>query len=248
MVIYFSGTGNSKYCAKLIASKLDDECVDSFGYIKNQIAGEFVSGKPWVFVAPTYCWRLPHIFEDFIRTANFDGTEDAYFVMTCGVEIGNATASLKELCLTKGFRFKGVLEVVMPENYIAMFDAPEDEEAQRIIKAGTRVAERNVKYIAEGNDFPDVKVGFVDKIKSGPTNPIFYKFFVKDKDFYATDDCIGCGQCVELCVLNNISLKEGKPVWHGNCTHCMACICKCPAEAIEYGKISIGKPRYRLEG
>ena len=28
------------------------------------------------------------------------------------------------------------------------------------------------------------------------------------------------------------------------CTHCMACICRCPSEAIEYGKHSIGKPRY----
>ncbi len=27
----------------------------------------------------------------------------------------------------------------------------------------------------------------------------------------------------------------------------MACICYCPAEAIEYGKKSIGKPRYHFE-
>ena len=26
---------------------------------------------------------------------------------------------------------------------------------------------------------------------------------------------------------------------------CMACICGCPAEAIEYGKKSRGKPRYQ---
>ena len=32
-----------------------------------------------------------------------------------------------------------------------------------------------------------------------------------------------------------------------NCTHCMACICYCPAEAIEYGKKSLGKPRYHFE-
>ena len=32
-----------------------------------------------------------------------------------------------------------------------------------------------------------------------------------------------------------------------NCTHCMACICYCPKEAIEYGKKSKGKPRYHFE-
>lgn len=47
--------------------------------------------------------------------------------------------------------------------------------------------------------------------------------------------------------MNNIQLIDGKPVWGKNCTHCMACICYCPQEAIEYGKKSVGKPRYRFE-
>ena len=38
-----------------------------------------------------------------------------------------------------------------------------------------------------------------------------------------------------------------KPVWGGNCTHCMACICRCGVESIEYGKKSLGKPRYHFE-
>lgn len=47
--------------------------------------------------------------------------------------------------------------------------------------------------------------------------------------------------------MNNIRLENGKPVWGKECTHCMACICYCPAEAIEYGKKSFGKPRYQFE-
>ena len=43
------------------------------------------------------------------------------------------------------------------------------------------------------------------------------------------------------------SLQNGKPVWGQDCTHCMACICYCPTEAIEYGKMSLGKPRYHFE-
>ncbi|MBP9515735.1 MAG: 4Fe-4S binding protein, partial [Clostridia bacterium] len=48
------------------------------------------------------------------------------------------------------------------------------------------------------------------------------------------------------CVLNNIELKNGKPVWGKSCTHCMACINFCPTNAIEYGKHSIGLRRYTL--
>ena len=60
-------------------------------------------------------------------------------------------------------------------------------------------------------------------------------------------DCIGCGQCAKRCPMNNVTIKDGKPVWGKVCTHCMACICYCPVGAIEYGKKSVGQPRYHFE-
>ena len=59
------------------------------------------------------------------------------------------------------------------------------------------------------------------------------------------EKCTGCGLCAKLCPTCAITLHDGHPVWEDNCTHCMACITRCPAEAIEYGKKSLGKPRYR---
>ncbi|WP_420314690.1 4Fe-4S binding protein [Blautia massiliensis (ex Durand et al. 2017)] len=47
--------------------------------------------------------------------------------------------------------------------------------------------------------------------------------------------------------MNNIVFENGKPIWGNQCTRCMACIGYCPTEAIEYGKKSIGKPRYHLQ-
>ena len=38
-----------------------------------------------------------------------------------------------------------------------------------------------------------------------------------------------------------------KPHWGKECTHCMACICYCSVEAIEYGKKSIGKPQHHFK-
>ena len=58
--------------------------------------------------------------------------------------------------------------------------------------------------------------------------------------------CIGCGKCAKLCPLNNIMLKDGKPVWGDECTHCMACIGNCPTEAIEYGSITQKKEKYNF--
>ena len=54
--------------------------------------------------------------------------------MNCGGEIGNAEKYLKKLCENVGFEYMGVKEIVMPENYIALFDAPDENEARQIIE------------------------------------------------------------------------------------------------------------------
>lgn len=247
MIVYFSGTGNSKYCAQMLADKLEEDLFDSFYYIKNGIVPEFVSRKPWIFVSPTYCWQLPHVFEKFIRSAHFEGCKEAYFVMTCGSDIGNAGEKIAKLCEEVGLNYQGVLPVVMPENYIAMFEVPKPELAKRIVLVAKRSLLKVIRTVRKGERLPALKVNLVDKLKSGPINPIFYKLFVKAKPFYTTDACIRCGKCAKVCVLNNISIKDGKPTWGNTCTHCMACICGCTMEAIEYGKRSYGKPRYCCE-
>ena len=48
MIVYFTGTGNSRYCAQMLADKLDDEIVDAFHFIRNGIPAELISGKPWI--------------------------------------------------------------------------------------------------------------------------------------------------------------------------------------------------------
>lgn len=174
MIIYFTGTGNSRYCAQMLADKLEDEVLYSFEFIKNGNSAELSSSTPWVFVSPTYCWQLPHIFEDFIRGSHFEGCKDAYFVMTCGSDIGNAGEKIQALCKEVGLTFKGVLPVVMPENYIAMFEVPQPELAKRIVLVAKCSLLRAVKLIRRGERFPEQKVNLLDKFKSGPLNPFFY--------------------------------------------------------------------------
>ena len=244
MVVYFTGTGNSRYCAKLLAERLEDELLASAEYVKNQIAADLISDKPWVFVTPTYAWQLPHVFVDFLQSGRFAGSRDAYFVMTCGSDIGNAAREIRLLCLKLGLHFRGVLPVVMPENYIAMFDVPSEREARETIAAARPMVLEAASMIGHRLDFPELPVSGADRIKSGIINQLFYPLFVKAKNYRVTASCNGCGLCMQQCMLNNITLQNGKPVWSDHCTHCMACICGCPSNAIEYGKKSVGKPRY----
>lgn len=245
MIVYFTGTGNSRYCAELLADKLQDEIIDSRPFIKDGIAAELTSEKPWVFVGPVYAWQMAHIFTDFIRSGSFSGSKDAYFLITCGASIAGAGGYMSALCEEKGLNYRGTVPVVMPENYVAMFAVPDEEKSLRMVNIAARRLEKWAGMIEEGESFPPDKNGFKEKFFSGAVNKGFYKGYVSAKKFYTTDKCIACGRCVDLCPLNNVSLAEGKVSWGDKCTHCMACICYCPTEAIEYGKASIGKRRYR---
>lgn len=245
MILYFSGTGNSRWAATLLARRLGDEIVDAGTWIKEKKPGRFHTDRPWVFVAPTYGWQLPHIFRDFLLQAELTGSRAAYFVMTCGSEIGNSEKGLRALCPQMGLDYRGVLELVMPENYIALFSAPTEPEARAILAKARPVLDRAANWIQEGRPFPGKPVSALDRLKSALANRVFYRFIIQAKPFFATEDCTGCGHCEQVCPLNNIHLAEQRPQWGDACTHCMACICGCPAEAIEYGSRSRGKARYQ---
>ncbi len=244
MILYFTGTGNSKYLAGVLAKQLADEAVDVAALMKEGKHPTFTSDKPYVLVAPVYAWRLPKVFLQWVSRCKFTGNNKVYFIIDCGSEIGAAANYAKKFALKTGFEYMGTAEVVMPENYLVMFPPTPAEEDEGIIAAATEKAENLAKTIASQEPFSPIKNNFIGHFYSDFVNPFFYGFYIGAKKFYASDACISCGKCVENCMLNNISLKDGKPVWGKDCTHCMACICKCPPKAIEYGKNTKDRRRY----
>lgn len=246
MILYFTGTGNSRYLAMFLSQLLKDECINSADYMKKNEAGLFKSEKPYVFVFPTYAYRMPHIFEDFIKRSHFEGSKKAYFIMSCGADTGNAIKYIKHLCQEKDMEFMGLEVVVMPDNYIVMYAGTSEKEVPAIIEKASYQIMKVSSTILEQKKRDDLSISIVDKIKSGKTNDLFYKFFVHADKFYATDACISCGICEQNCPLNNIKLVEGKPIWSDSCTHCLACICSCPKKAIEYGNGTKKRARYYL--
>ena len=247
MVIYFTGTGNSRYVAQRIAVALGDQLLSMNDRIKAGEHSPVASDERLIIVTPTYAWRIPRIVRNWLAATDFPRAKQAWFVMTCGSEVSNAAKYNRAICQEKQLTYMGTAQIIMPENYIAIFNAPQAEEARQIVARAEPDIDCVISAIAANQAFPQPRNNLYDRFMSGPVNPIFYSFFVKANAFTAGDACTGCGQCARLCPTNNITIQNGKPVWGGDCTHCMACICRCPAEAIEYGKKSLGKPRYHFE-
>ena len=247
MVLYFSGTGNSRYVAGRVARALGEPLCSLNERIKAGDYSPVETGERLIVETPTYAWRIPRLVGDWLQKTKFPGAKRVWFLMTCGSEIGNAEKYNRVLSREMGLSYMGTAQVVMPENYIALFRVPGVEESRQIVTRAEPDIDRAIAALAAGEAFAPPRNNLYDRVVSGPVNPVFYALVVKDRAFAAGASCTGCGRCAQLCPTNNIVLRSGKPVWGGNCTHCMACISYCPTEAIEYGKKSVGKPRYRLE-
>ena len=133
MVLYFSGTGNSKYIAKRIAEAIRENTVDLNMKIKENDTSPLQTGRDVIIVTPTYAWRIPKIVSEWIDKTEFIDGKRIWFVMNCGSEIGNAAKYNRELSEQKKLQYMGTARILMPENYIAMFDAPKAEEARKIV-------------------------------------------------------------------------------------------------------------------
>jgi UDP-glucose 4-epimerase len=59
-----------------------------------------------------------------------------------------------------------------------------------------------------------------------------------------TDDCVGCGICMNTCAFNAIRISDGKAVHNEQCRGCGRCERFCPEHAV---KISIQNPNYADE-
>ena len=246
MILYYSGCGNSKYVAEELARLTSDNTII---INPNDTAPSLTlhSGEALGIVCPVYAWAVPRLVEDYVKRLSVNQKPAyCYLACTCGDSVGKTPELFAKTLHSKGWHLDAAFGFVMPETYINLkgfnLDTPESEKRKidAVRKRLPEVAERIVNRV----EVIEVVRGALPALMSYVANPLFYSLLITDRKFHATDDCIHCGQCEQVCPLNNINMVGGKPYWNGNCTNCMACYHHCPKNAIHFGKATQGKGQY----
>ena len=251
MIFYYSGTGNSLWVAKELGKYQNEMLIDIAREMqKNQEEYVYDLGRKEKigFVFPTYSWAPPQIVENFIKKVKFNGYRQHYLfsVYTCGTDTGCMSKYLDNMFKDKKMEIYYTTFIKMPENFITMFDLDSTllrnrklEEAQKsIVRINEQIKDRQL------HAFDKDKYTIMDYFKTYIVKRLFYICCMGTSKFNVDSKCNSCGLWVKVCPYKNIELYKGRPMWSQHCTKCMACICRCPQEAIQYGKGTRKKGRY----
>ena len=249
MILWYSGCGNSRFVADSLSRELgDDNMVFIPEAARQGAALEFGPDDVLGIVFPVYSWSVPKLVSEFLRTATIKGKPAYIFAAcTCGDETGLTIKHLKKDLAKQCLTLDAFFSFQMPETYVNLpgFKLDTDENALRKIngtKESLNEAVKLIKERAQGN-FDKLKGGS-SFLKSNILKPLFYGLLITDRKFRVSDSCIGCGICAKNCPLHNITIENDRPKWNGHCTNCMSCYHRCPKNAINFGKATLGKGQY----
>lgn len=243
-IFYFSGTGNSLTVARDLAAELGDSEVINIAKVIDQDIKLDCDNVGLVF--PVYIWGPPLIVTRFIKKLN-PAAKYFFAVASYGGFPGGTFSIIKKAFTQQGIRLNAGFGVLMPGNYTPMYGAkPVAAQDKMFKKEKAKIKEiassvrKNLSTKLPGNGF-FINWLFTELLYKSAAGQIP----MLAKDFWVTEKCDGCGICAKVCPTKNIALENKKPRWGQKCEQCLACLQWCPKEAIEYGKSTKNKKRYR---
>ena len=247
-IFYFTGTGNSLQIAKTIAANLEDCKVLSISKSNKSISTLQLDGNVG-FVFPVYYYGLPQIVREFLSNIDLSNTAYTYIIAAYGKTGGNGgcLSQTQKLFAPKGIQLNAAFYVKSVDNFILWsWDIPAKEKHAAIHAAAKKNVSKITRIIRNKQNYYDRSI--MEHI--GPVlfgyNHFIENVTTNDTSFFATSDCVACGLCEQVCPTQNLVLKENKPTWNSEkCQRCLACFHLCPKEAVEYGRVTKKKTRYK---
>ncbi len=233
--IYFSGTGNSKYAAECFCRNYDKDS-KVFSIEDPDAVSEIKHSDLLVFAYPVQYSTVPKILRDFITNhSELWMNKKVFIIATMGLFSGDGSGMLGRLLHGFGAEVIGGLHLKMPDSIGDEKALKRSFETNReLVRSAESKIKESVRLLKEGNPTRE-GLGPLYQIVGLFGQRLYFGHKTKEyssKLKINSDKCVGCGLCVKLCPMNNITVAQGKAVSGNQCTMCYRCINKCPKQAI----------------
>lgn len=243
VIYYYTGTGNSLWTARAFAETLGDTELVPMHRMNHGSHGSKADMVGLVF--PVHIWGVPRLVRNFLQSMGKRPGVYYFAVAVNGGQVSRTLIQLKELMAKNGLTLSAGFDIKFPSNYIP-WGGPGPVEVQRkLFNAATEKIKVAALYISNR------KSGLIEKgplwqrvLFTGLYKMTYNLVKTLDNSFHIDGTCTSCGICERACPVKNITLEAGRPVWHGSCEQCLACIQWCPEECIQYGKKTKNYERY----
>lgn len=239
LIIYFTGTGNTRFLADKIKSKFEE---NSYNTTTFSIDSE---SKPIslekfdliIFSYPIYAFNTPIIFDKYIKKLKLPANKKYLIAKQSGEPLAlNDSSSyslVKQIQKAKG-DFLGEYHFLLPYNIHFRYA---DNFVKELLRYDYKLLDiliyelnHNIKRKFKKNYLYALN-SFIFKIQrlGGPVNSYFYKV-----DY---NKCIHCNKCMNNCPTKSIELVDNKYKFKSTCIMCMRCSFSCPKDAINIGML-----------
>ena len=232
--IYFSGTGNTRYCTENFISAYGSG--EFYSIEERDTAEKIKSSDKLVFAYPVYYSNMPKIVRDFIvENKDIWQNKKIFIIVTMGLFSGDGAGVSARLLKKYGAEIIGGLHIKMPDAVCDVRALKKSYEENRgIVERAVSKIRAAAADINKGK-VPQDGLGIFCRI-AGLFGQRLY-FYNKTRSYSSnlkinSEKCIGCGKCVQLCPMKNISIRDNKAKAGNKCTMCYRCISKCPEKAI----------------
>lgn len=231
VIIYFSGTGNSKYIAEKFADKMKIEAHSIEETIDFKSIFDKIDTIAVYYTIYGSC--VPLIMREFVKKyMQFFESKKLIIFCTQMLFSGDGAKAFARLIPDCDRKVLYAEHFKMPNNIcnFALFPMTEKERTKKPLKALEKL----------DRVCSDIQKGIIKKrgwnvfsSMLGKSQNIAYpKMEAKAKASFLTDDtCVGCGLCVNNCPMNNLELVNEKVKQKGNCTLCYRCVNICPKQS-----------------
>lgn len=239
-IFYFTGTGNSLAIARQMAASLGGAEITPMAAMPGGYVGQEEERIGLVF--PVFAWGMPRMAVEFAKALRPRTGQYVFAIATNGGSPGRTLVQLSKILRAIGSNLDGGF-AVRGDFLISM----QSQTEMALIKFIGWLGGKNVPGFAKDR-FREISKTVEEKKSHGAETSnaslnflgsLMYGFSIKmfarmDKGYSATDACVSCGACVRLCPRENITLANGRPIWHQDCEYCFACMAFCPQSAIAW--------------